>query len=146
MVKLISLYGRECSIASGWEYSDRSLLYPDQVQISSGILYSLWYLICRIFRKELKEKNLLDLAEIFSNIPLHPFQNRVVLSLNRVILLETKKSLAGGSNPFARTEPSCILRKLSLLEFEKLIVISVARYRKGKRKIFLNYCENFIEN
>ena len=117
-----------------------------QLQTSNNIHYPLAYQIFYTSHKESLERSLLPLPEIFLNIPLQLCQNRIYLSLNRIVLLETKKSLAGGSNPFARTEPSCIFKKLFLLEFEKLIVLSVARYRKGKRNFPLDYFENFIEN
>ncbi len=146
MVKSIFLYGRACSIASGWECLDKYLRYPGQVQISSGILYSPGYPICRIFHKEVWERNLLSLPEIFSNIPLQSFQNRVELSLSSSIGLETARSRFWGSSLFTKAEPPCILRKIFLLEFEKLIVLSVAGYRKGKTNFPLDYFESFIEN
>ena len=142
MAGLISLYGRVCSITSGWEYLDRYLRYPGRVQISSGILFSLWYPIDHSFHREVGERNLLGLAEIFSNIPLQSSQNRVRLSC----MFEAARSRFWGSSLFTKAEPPCILRKLFLLEFEKLIVLSVAGYRKGKTDFPLDYFENFIEN
>lgn len=143
MAGLISLYGRACSIASGWECLERYHPYPGQVQISSGTLYSPGYPTCRIFHREVWERNLLSLPEIFSNIPLQSFQNRVKLSLSSS---ETVRSRFWGSSLFTKAEPPCILRKFFLLEFEKLIVLSVAGYRKGKTAFPLDYFENFIEN
>ena len=145
MVRSQLFYGSAGSKGNEQGSVKKNHLCLGQLQTSNSIHYPLDYQIFYTLRKASLGKSLWPLPEIFLNIPLQSSENRIYLSL----LGETARSHVWGSSPLELVpgvEPSCILREFSLLEFEKFIVLSVARYRKEKREISLNYCENFIEN
>lgn len=117
---------------------------PQQKSIKKVMVIGVDCMIYDLVREYSEQGMLPNLSKLIdnSNIPLQLSENHIYLSLDRGLLLESKKFLAGGLNPFARTEPSCILKEFLLLDCEKFILLSVARYRKEKREIFLNYNEN----
>ena len=105
MVRSQLSYDSVCNTGNGQGSVKKNRLCLGQVQTSNSIHYPLAYQIFYTLHKAALERSLLPLPEIFSNIPLQSCQSRIYLSLDRGLMLETEESLAGGSNPFVRTEP-----------------------------------------